>query len=455
MNTILFSKEIPLCKDYDVIVLGGGPAGCAASAAAAREGASTLLIESTGMLGGMGTAGLVSSWCPFWDKEKIIYRGLAETVFNTLKDQMPHVPPEKLDWVPIEPEALKRVYDDMVTQYGARVLFNTVLSDVETDGNGYVTHIIVGNKSGMSALRAKAYVDCTGDADLAVWAGASYEKGDANAEVMPATLCFTLTNVDEYAYMYDRRSGLKYGGIHPNNKNSIVYEMANDDRYPLIRDIHLCCQLIGPKTVSFNAGHIWNVDNTSPESVSQALIEGRLIADEYRRAFAEYFQSAFSSAFLVGTAALMGVRESRRIVGDYRMTISDYLSRRSFGDEISRNSYYIDVHAGLDEAKAELEHGPDAAGRRRHYEKGESHGIPYRSLIPKGVKNVLVAGRSIACDREIQASVRVMPNCLCTGEAAGIASAFASSLFGGDVRSVDPVSLRAALRQHGAYLPEV
>lgn len=453
METRMLSKTIPLCADVDVIVAGGGPAGCAAATAAARQGARTILIEATGMLGGMGTAGLVPSWCPFWDKEKIIYRGLAQEVFLKLKEHMPHVPQEKLDWVPIDPEALKRIYDMLVAGSGAEVWFNTQLAGVETDGAGRVSHLIVSNKSGLAAMRAKAYVDCTGDADLAAWAGAEWNKGDEAGEVMPASLCFTLTNVDEYAYEYDRRSGVRYGGMHPNNRNSIVYEMARDERYPLIRDTHLCYQVIGPKTIGFNAGHLWQVDGSRPQSLSAALMEGRRIADEYRRALAEYFPAAFGNAYLVGTAPLVGVREGRRIVGDYTLTIADYIGRRSFEDEISRNSYYIDIHASADEAKAELEQGPDAAGRRRHYEKGESHGIPYRSLLPKGLANVLVAGRSIACDRDIQASIRAMPNCLCTGEAAGTAAAMAAQMPRADVHRVDTVLLRQTLRQNGAYLP--
>jgi hypothetical protein len=288
---------------------------------------------------------------------------------------------------------------------------------------------------------------------MAVWAGAAYEIGDEKTDVMPASLCFTLTNVDEYAYMYDRRSGQRFGGIHPKNKNSIIYDIAKDERYPLIRDSHLCSEILGPKTIGFNAGHIWKVDSSNPDRVSEALIEGRLIADEYRRALAEYYPSAFASAFLVGTASLMGIREGRRIVGDYKMTISDYLNRRSFEDEISRNSYFIDIHFTPDEAKAELNQEFSMEERILQYQKGESHGIPYRSLLPKGLKNVLVAGRSIACDREIQASVRVMPNCLCTGEAAGTAAASAAREYGGDVRSVDIGWLRSVLKSNGAYLP--
>ena len=451
MGMLTFSREIPVAGEYDVVVAGGGPAGCAAAAAAAREGAKTLLLEATGTLGGMGTGGLVPAWCPFSDQEKIIYRGMAEAVFTAAKRETPHVMPNDLDWVPIDPEALKRIYDDFVTGHGAHMQFNTMLSGVETDG-GMVTGVIVTSKSGLTAYRAGVYVDCTGDADLTAWAGGAFEKGDENAELMPATLCFVLTNVDEYAYQYDRRSGQRYGGIHPNNKNSIIYDIAKDDRYPLIRDSHLCSQVIGPKTIGFNAGHLWRVDSTDPACVSDAMMQGRRLAEEFRRALAEYYPSAFASAYLVSTAPLMGIREGRRIVGDYRLTIGDYLARRSFADEISRNSYYIDIHFTPEEAASELNHELNLEERGLYYRKGESHGIPYRSLVPQSLKNVLVAGRSISCDRRLQGSVSVMPNCLCMGEAAGMAAAQAVASAGCDVHRVDVRRLRERLVEEGAYI---
>ena len=130
-QSIGFTRAIPLCDDYEIIVAGGGPAGCAAAMAAARKGAKTLLIEATGCLGGMGTAGLVPAWCPFSDKEKIIYRGIAEEIFNASKKGVAHVRMTDLDWVPIDAEHLKRVYDRKVSESGADVLFHSLVSAVE------------------------------------------------------------------------------------------------------------------------------------------------------------------------------------------------------------------------------------------------------------------------------------------------------------------------------------
>ncbi len=434
-------RRLPLDDSWDVIVAGGGPAGCAAAIAAGRQGARTLLVEATGCLGGMGTAGLVPAWCPFSDKEKIIYRSIAQEVFEASKAGMPHVAKDRLDWVEINSEQLKLIYDDMVTQAGVKVLFNTVLSSVEVGDQGAVSAIIVSNKAGLAAYRAKVYLDCTGDADLAAWAGAEFQKGDGRTgELQPATHCFTVGNVDEYAYLNGEN-------LHSSNPRSPIHQIVADERFPLVDHSHICHSLIAPKTVGFNAGHLQNVDNTDPFSVSQALMKGRKMAAQLCAGLAAYHPKAFANAYVAQTAPLMGIRETRRIVGDYTLSREDYLARRTFPDEVCRNSYYLDIHLSVSEKKKQL----DPEKRACRYQKGESHGIPYRCLTPRGLTNVLVAGRSISCDREVQGSVRVMPNCLVTGEAAGIAGALAAKEKAVDVHEIDVKELRSILKAQGAY----
>ncbi len=449
MKTItLPAREVPFDDSWDVIVLGGGPAGCAAAASAAREGAKTLLIEQTGSLGGMGTSALVPAWTPFSDKEKLVYRGIAEKVFVETKRGMPHVRPDAMDWVPIDAERLKRVYDDLVTQAGATVLFNTFFSAAETDGNGAVKAVVLSNKSGMNAKSAKVYIDCTGDADLCAWAGAEFHKGDEHGQsLMPATHCFILTNCDDYALA-------AAGNMHCSNPTSPIHAIIASGKYPAIPDVHLCKATVGPGTVGFNAGHVYNLDATDPANVSKGMMLGRKMAAAYRDALAEYAPAAFGNSFLVQTGSLMGVRETRRVVGDYVLTLEDYVARRSFSDEICRNSYFIDVHAKVKEAFNDLKKVHAWEKTTMNYGKGESHGIPYRCLTPKGLKNVLVAGRSISAEQMVQGSVRVMPCCLAMGEAAGLAAALASS-GDGDVHAVDTDRLRARLLEEGAYLPEL
>ncbi len=442
----LAARNLPLDDSWDVIVVGGGPTGCTAAAAAAREGAKTLLIETTSCLGGSGTSALVPAWCPFSDKEKIIYRGLAEKVFNASKKGVAHIGADDLDWVPIDAEKLKRVYDDLVTEAGAKVLFQTFLAGVDVDAEGNVNALIVSNKKGINALRAKVYVDCSGDADLAAWAGAEFQKGDEFGQMQPGTHCFILTNVDEYAY----KNGPDLGWW---DADSPIHAITASGRYPEIPDKHMCHNIVGPGTVGFNAGHVWDVDNTDPETVSRALIKGRKLALAYRNALAEFHPAAFGGAFLVATGSVLGVRETRRVHGDYILRAEDYIERRTFADEICRNSYFIDLHLTKEEAKTNGE--LEMATRFNRYDKGESHGIPYRCLTPLGLKNVLVAGRSISCDRAIQGSVRVMPVCLAMGEAAGIAAAHASDMGRPDVHAVDVHRLRSRLREEGGYLPEL
>lgn len=205
MTTYTLTERTIGCDDtWDVIVVGGGPAGCAAATAAAREGAKTLLLEATGCLGGMATAGLVPFWAPFSDKQRMFIGGLAERIISQCKAGMPHVAPNNVGWVPINPERLKRLYDTMVIDAGVEVLFHTALATVDTDGAGAVVAIIAQNKAGLTAYQAKVYIDCSGDADLAAFAGATIKRGDEiSGECQPASHCFTLSNVDEYGYRFN------------------------------------------------------------------------------------------------------------------------------------------------------------------------------------------------------------------------------------------------------------
>ena len=433
--------EIALDDSWDVIVVGGGPAGCTAAAAAAREGAKTLLVEASGCLGGMGTAGLVPAWCPFSDQQKIIYRGLAEKVFTRSKQGTFGVKPEALEWVPIDPENLKQVYDDLMAEYGVTMLFHTLIVGLEKAAPDRVDYLLAANKAGLSALRARIYVDGSGDGDLAAWAGAEVLKGDEEGDLQPTTHCFILGNVDmaEYRKLW----------LHGANPASPIHDIVRSGKYPLIPDTHLCNNPVGPDAIGFNAGHIWHVDNTDPRSVSRALPQGRKMASAFRTAFAETCPAAFGQAYLAQTAPLLGVRETRRILGDYTLVAEDYLAARSFPDEIGRSSYYIDVHH---KEKNKKDPTKELSHKYPRLEAGQSFGIHYRCLTPKGLRNVLVAGRSISADRAVNGSVRVMPVCLVTGEAAGLAAALAAKDSAGDVHRVDVDRLRARLREEGAYL---
>lgn len=438
------NRDLPLDDSWDVIVAGGGPAGCTAAIAAAREGARTLLVEATGMLGGMATAGLVPAWCPFTDKERIIYSGLAEEILMASKCSPYNDDPNWLDWVPIIPEELKIIYDDMVTGAGAEILFFTQVCGVETDAEA-VSALLLANKDGLTAMSAKVFVDCTGDADIAAWAGAPCEKHD---ELQPSTHCFALGGVDEPGY----RDGPT---LHGGNDKSPMYDIVASGDFPDIPDNHCCSNLQGRGMVGFNAGHMW-IDATDIRQLSTAIMQGRKIARAYKDALAKYVPEAFVNAYVTKTAPLVGIRETRRIVGDYVLTLDDFKARRSFADEIARNCYFVDIHTSKAEQKID-QRAAFAEHRKRQlrFEKGESHGIPYRCLVPQELSNLLVAGRSISTDHTVQGSTRVMPVCLAMGEAAGLAAAMAATGEQPDTRSVDTHVLRKRLQGYGAYLPDV
>jgi hypothetical protein len=464
----LKERTIPLDDTYDVIVVGGGPSGCTAAAAAAREGARTLLLEATSCLGGMGTAAMVPAWCPFTDGEKIIYGGMAEKVFMRSKAGMAHVKKEEIHgWLPLDPEGLKRIYDDLVREAGAKVLFETRLSSMEMEEPGKVSALIVTNKAGLKAYRAKVYVDCTGDGDLAAWAGAGFWKGEKGSGLlMGMTLCFLLSNVDSYAFQNFYDPAVTGNWMF---KESPMWKIIDSKKYDDIGGF--CANLVGPGTVGFNALHIFGADPLNPEDMSDAYMKARELAYRYREALAEFFPQAFGNAHMAATGALMGVRETRRIKGDYCLTVEDYRDKHSFSDEICRNSYIVDIH---NEKEPEIHpvtgmpYNPEEEYYRStpgsevrqyrnpkypFYEVGDSHGIPYRCLTPKGLTNVLVAGRSISCERVVQSSIRVMPVCLCMGEAAGMAAVLAINSSNCDIHRIDTDYLRKRLREEGAYLP--
>lgn len=420
----------PLNTDYDIIVAGGGPAGCTASIAAAREGKKVLLVEALGNLGGLGTSGMVPAWCPFSDGEKVIYRGLAYKIFEEAKKGVPFEPADKTDWVAINPEYLIGVYDRNVKEAGVDILFFSRIAGVELSSEGVVDCVNIANKAGLTPYKAKVYIDCTGDGDVAVWAGADYFKGDSEGNLQKSTFCFSVANVNEEAYL----SGPELHSGH--NPESPSVQAARSGNYPLL-DTHCCHNLVGPGVVQFNANHVDIPDTTDPVQLSEAMILGRRIAEQHLEMLKEYRPDAFSEAFIVKTAILPGIRDSRRIKGDYVFTAEDWYARRSFPDEIGRNCYFIDVHK---EGHEDI-----------HYRPGESHGIPYRVLTPEGLKNVIVAGRCISADEESFGSLRVMPVCLVTGEAAGVAASMAADTDTPDVHSVDVEKLREKLRGYGAY----
>ena len=425
---------------YDIIIAGGGPAGCAAAIAAEREGKKTLLIEASGMLGGMGTMGLVPWWSTGDEEGKTVYQGIAARIMGKGRTATPHIPEVQTDGIAINVENLKRIYDEEVTGAGAQVLFGSRIVHVEVkDGN--VEAVIVADKMGLTIYRAVVYVDATGDGDVCALSGAEYEVGREDHALQPASHCFIMTNVDTYGYEHVLGKRMQNGGV-------IINQMCADPELELINDRHFCNILLGSGSVGFNAGHIEDFDPLDPLQMSEKMIEGRKMAHQYELGLKKYAPEAFGAACLAQTGAYLGIRESRRIVCDYMLTVQDYVDRSSFEDEIGRSRYMVDIHR----TKKEMEDPKSEEKTWFGYcGPGESYGIPYRSLLPVGIRNLLVAGRCIGSDSVITGSVRVMPVCLVTGEAAGTAAALAIEKEGA-VRDNDVKSLQDRLEHFGAYL---
>ncbi|MEE1314156.1 MAG: FAD-dependent oxidoreductase [Faecalimonas sp.] len=432
---------------YDVIIVGGGPSGCAAAIASAREGKKTLLIERSSALGGMGTMGMVPCWCPYTDQEKIIYKGIAEKIFWRSREYVPHLPEDQLDWVPINAEALKRIYDEEVSGAGAEILFLTQVCDVlHTDGR--VEGVLVANKAGLTIYRADVFVDATGDGDIATQSGADYNKGREGNVLQSTTLCFTMANVDTYGYEHVLGNRMNNGDPYAKSKTLVIDDIWQDEEFDYVIDRHFCNNMFAPGAVGFNAGHVEGVDPTDPIQLSKMLLRGRQLVHQFEKGLKKYAPEGFANAWIAQTAPLPGIRESRRIICDYELNVMDYLKRQSFEDEIGRNSYYVDVHKTTKELAEDNEQTYE---KYEHYGEGESHGIPYRCLLPKGLTNLLVAGRCIGSDSLMNGSIRVMPTCLVTGEAAGLAAAMAVDT-DGDTRAIDVSKLQEKLEGYGAYI---
>ncbi len=388
---------------YDIIVAGGGPAGCLAAAAAAKSGAKVLLIEASYALGGMSTEGMVPSFAPFSDKKNVIVNPLTKRLITSYKEKMGYEA-SHWDWIPISFEDLMEVYDSFVEESGADVLFGGTVCGAVKNKTG-IEYIEVAGKFGIKAFKAKTYIDCTGDADLAAFSGLDYEMGDGSGNLQASSLCFIISGIDA--------ENMNFWDIHWND-NSIWAKNGNNPKYPLIDINHVVPSVIGKGTMAFNAGHLFSADTTDESKKSLNMIKGRKTARQYLNALKEYYPQAFKNAYLCYTAPLLGVRESRRIKGEYVLTLDDYKNRRTFTDGIAKNCYWIDCHRSCKEQGSNCGMAPE------NYKSGESHEIPWRCLFSKKADNLLVAGRAVSADRAVSASVRVIPVCMSVGEAAGL-----------------------------------
>lgn len=434
-------------KKYDVIVAGGGPSGIAAAIAAARNHASVLLIERYGFFGGMATNASVPVFCPYSDGEKSVIRGIGLEVLEAMKSRAWEEPfidrgfsMYKLDWRAIDPEILKRVLDEMIQKSGCKILLHTLVEDVEVL-NGEVKGIYVVNKEGRFKIRSKFYIDCTGDADLVTRAKGAFEYGDENGLVQGVTLCFRLANVDSAKYLKYKDEVSETG-----NLNVAVDRARKNNDFPFPENDVATFKLQHKSIAGINFGHVFEINPLKAEDLTRAEIEARKKIPELIN-FLNKYVPGLENAVLASSGPFIGIRESRRIVGEYRLTKNDYINRTIFEDTIARYAYPIDIHAST--SKDIITENNEFYTLR--YKQGESYGIPYRALLPKGLENIIVAGRTLSSDRAMQGSFRVMPCCFATGQAAGTAAALCS-VEEKSFRSIQIDKLKNLLREQDAYI---
>jgi hypothetical protein len=422
--------------EADIVVCGAGPAGIGAAVFAARAGKRVVLIEQAGCLGGMGTAGLVPAIISMGDGVNILAQGVCVEAVDELSRRM-NVKPNYA-WHDVQPELLKRVYDDLVAQVKVKVYLGMPVIDVLAS-NGRLTAVVVSTKRGIKAVQGTAFVDASGDGNVCAWAGAPFEVGDEAGQTMSPSLCVQYAGVDWEAFQ-SKHDVWSVGGIWKH--------LVDQGRAPLA-EYHFCGFFKNGDSIGTgNLGHIYGINCLNEDDLTKGYTEGRRIA-ELMHGFYKENIPGFARSEIVNTASLLSVRETRRITGEYRLCFADYQRHATFADEIGRFAYPVDIHSSSTDPNEQKE-----VEKRLHstsLAKGESYGIPYRTLIPLNVENLLVAGRSISCDREVQSSIRVMPGCFITGQAAGIAAVLACEK-NGEVRAVDANRLREVLKKHGAYV---
>ena len=408
---------------YDVVVIGGGTGGFAAAIAAARSGAKTLLVERYGFLGGMATAGLVNPFMSFHIKGVPIIGGILQELIERLKAMNAYDEKNRS----FDPEVMKYVMDSMIVEAGVDLLLHTTFIDSVVHKNTIIG-VILHNKSGIYVVSAEIFVDGTGDGDVAVSAGAPYEKGRKEDGLMqPMTLNFDLAGVDEEK-MPSREE-----------INRAYKEAKERGEITCPREDVLWFYTVRRGIIHFNTTRVVMVDGTKVEDLTRAEIEGRRqmfeIVDWLKRTF-----KAFKNAYIVRSGVQIGVRETRRIIGEYVLTAEDILKARKFPDPICRGNYPIDIHNPKGEGTI-LKFPPP----------GDYYEIPYRCIVPLKVDNLLIGSRCISATHEAYSAVRIMPIVMAIGQAAGTAAALCAKL-NIRPRDLEYEILRDHLKDQGAIL---
>ena len=413
-------------KRYHLVVVGGGFAGVAAALAAARAGSEVLIVEKSNCLGGAAVNCLVNPFMPYWtemDGKRVdLSAGIFKEIYERLEARHATSGKSFLE------EELKYILNEMVMEAHIDLLFHAYIFKANTCSDR-VMSVTVATKSGEMQIEADYFIDATGDAQLAYLAECPTVLGRASDHLcQPMTLCFRVGNVDVEKF-YASRDALKAAHM----QSLAAGELINPRENILVFKTPIC------NVLHFNTTRVVKKNPVSPEDVTEAeVIARRQVYEIYE--FMKKHADGLENSFLMMTAAEIGVRESRMIVGDYVLTEQDCRNCVKFEDAIAACNYDIDIH------------NPEGAGTSHYYfPMGAYYTIPYRSLIPQNAENLLVAGRCISSDHGAQASYRIMPVVCCIGEAAGTAIGLAVR-DNVSVRKINVRELQSTLKDNGAFI---
>ncbi len=395
---------------FDLVVCGAGMGGVCSAIAAARNGISVLLIERYGFAGGMATSGLVNPFMSFrkqirnddgtWQGGRADEDIIASPIFIEIVNRLKSLGAADESGQTFDDETLKFILDGMLVESGVKILYHSFVSGAKTNRSS-IDEVTVTTKSDTLRIKAKVFIDATGDGDLAYLTGFPFETGTGDEEAcQPMTLCFRVGGV----------SGFSSFDEIWKNLNSIYSDAKKSGAITIPRENVLLFKTLRPDIIHFNTTRVVGKDGTDSMELGQAEIEGRHQAMSLLSLF-KGKSAFFKDAFMLKMACQIGVRETRRITGAYTVTEEDVVGAKTFEDGIARSSYPIDIH------------NPKGEGTVIKRVEGPFYEIPFRCLIPEESTNLLMACRAISSTHEAHSSLRVMPVVASIGQAAGFAAA--------------------------------
>lgn len=435
MNTVIYEKKVPFYGEYDVVVCGGGPAGIGAAVASAEKGARTLLIERLGFLGGMATAGLVNPMSEFAYNNNRVIGGIPWRFAKRLEEEGGAIIEYPRCNISFNPEIYKLVAQRMILEAGAELMTNTVIVDCQVN-DGKITKLFVADKNGLKAIESKYFIDATGDACLADFAGV--EMLPETRDMQPGTLCFTMSNVDTSSdrlqIIHQKTQGINHQALCIRDVLLELKQKGVD--VPQFGGPWLCTTLQeGVITLNLTRAAMNAADAESYNAAERTMLEDVFALSKLITEHVEEFKNAYVSSI----ATVAGSRQSRRIKGIHTVTGDEYINCVKYKDSIARACHAIDIHLPGDEGQI-LKY-PAEAGY-----------VPYRSMINEKFSNLIMAGRSISADEDAFAAIRVQAPCMEIGQAAGLAANICIRKGGISVAELPHEELVSEVREAGSLV---